>query len=449
MNKRLNKGIIVAGVIALLFIWVCLAFNNVDWAVLYAWILIGGGILVLVATNVIIMIRRTKYVKNILSSLPPLSWMLSVLCSLIKGGTSNNIVDKESWQEEKEDIIARASWLCEKVIVNPEKLLGSMPAILGPHYGGEWAIYSCSMLAFALANICKLYPEEKEKNIERVKSIINLVNTPEIRHYDTMSWKEDAMLTLSGEKSHMTYLSILAWIISLYKLMGGNGEFDSILHLCCKTLNKRMLQKKDLNLPSFPNNIIFIPDMMFTILALNNYSKLYDGMYSDTVSKWLENVKTKLIHKKTGLIVSIIYPRRRYKPIRGSYTALTCSCLTMVDENLAEDQYFKLKQIMLKEVKVLNTRILGIKEYLRKMPIFKMDVDAGPISFGLSPSGTAFILGAATYFKDWELRSQLLRTAEIAGQSVKKKNMRHYRLGKCVLVGEAVCLAMRTNVKWQ
>lgn len=32
MNKRLNKGIIVAGVIALLFIWVCLAFNNVDWA---------------------------------------------------------------------------------------------------------------------------------------------------------------------------------------------------------------------------------------------------------------------------------------------------------------------------------------------------------------------------------------------------------------------------------
>lgn len=58
MNKRLNKGIIVAGVIALLFIWVCLAFNNVDWAVLYAWILIGGGILVLVATNIIILAAK-------------------------------------------------------------------------------------------------------------------------------------------------------------------------------------------------------------------------------------------------------------------------------------------------------------------------------------------------------------------------------------------------------
>lgn len=58
MNKKLNKRIIVAGVIALLFIWVCLAFNNVDWAVLYAWILIGGGICVLVATNIIILAAK-------------------------------------------------------------------------------------------------------------------------------------------------------------------------------------------------------------------------------------------------------------------------------------------------------------------------------------------------------------------------------------------------------
>lgn len=58
MNKQLNKAIIAAGIIALLLIWVCLAFNNFDWAVLYAWILIGGGILVLVAVNVIILCAK-------------------------------------------------------------------------------------------------------------------------------------------------------------------------------------------------------------------------------------------------------------------------------------------------------------------------------------------------------------------------------------------------------
>ena len=58
MNKKLNRAIIAAGIIALLLIWVCLAFNNFDWAVLYAWILIGGGILVLVAVNVIILCAK-------------------------------------------------------------------------------------------------------------------------------------------------------------------------------------------------------------------------------------------------------------------------------------------------------------------------------------------------------------------------------------------------------
>ena len=58
MNKQLNKRIIAAGVIALLLIWVCLAFNNFDWAVLYAWILIGGGIMVVVAANIVVLAAK-------------------------------------------------------------------------------------------------------------------------------------------------------------------------------------------------------------------------------------------------------------------------------------------------------------------------------------------------------------------------------------------------------
>lgn len=58
MNKKLNKAIIAAGIIALLLIWVCLAFNNFDWAVLYAWILIGGGIMVVVAANIVVLAAK-------------------------------------------------------------------------------------------------------------------------------------------------------------------------------------------------------------------------------------------------------------------------------------------------------------------------------------------------------------------------------------------------------
>ena len=53
------------------------------------------------------------------------------------------------------------------------------------------------------------------------------------------------------------------------------------------------------------------------------------------------------------------------------------------------------------------------KEWLDHSPIIGMDIDAGPVIMGLSPSGTAFSTGAATFFNDNEVRSNILRTAEI------------------------------------
>jgi len=76
-----------------------------------------------------------------------------------------------------------------------------------------------------------------------------------------------------------------------------------------------------------------------------------------------------------------------------------------------------------------------------------MDIDAGPIIFNLSPSGTAFAIGPATYFEDDDYCKNLLRTAEIAGHSVSYNDKRHYLLADIALVGEAIALAMRTNYR--
>ena len=76
-----------------------------------------------------------------------------------------------------------------------------------------------------------------------------------------------------------------------------------------------------------------------------------------------------------------------------------------------------------------------------------MDIDAGPILLNLSPSGTAFAIGSATYFNDMKFRISLLKTAEIAGHTVKWNKKRHYLLGDIALVGEAITLAMRTNYR--
>ena len=77
--------------------------------------------------------------------------------------------------------------------------------------------------------------------------------------------------------------------------------------------------------------------------------------------------------------------------------------------------------------------------------MFGLDIDAGPIIFNLSPSGTAFAIGCATSLNDIEFRNQLLKTAEIAGSTVTWLDKSHYLLDKLALVGEAIALAMRTS----
>lgn len=77
-----------------------------------------------------------------------------------------------------------------------------------------------------------------------------------------------------------------------------------------------------------------------------------------------------------------------------------------------------------------------------------MDADAGPIIANLSPSGIAFMVGSATCFGDADVRRSLIKTAEIAGSTFYVFTENHYLLANFALVGEAVMLAMRTNVEW-
>lgn len=379
-------------------------------------------------------------------------WLTSLSMNMFTAGDEKNLVASNgNWNVEKEDILERANWLCEKIITSPEQLMLELPSFLPEWAKGEWAIYSCSMLTHALANISYLYPEKKEKIPNLIARMVEMVNTPTIREYDTMQWHEDAMESLNTDHHHMTYLSILAWMITNYKYAGGDDRFDQQLHMLIDTLVRRMEKSRyDLNLLSFPRKQIWLPDMLVTIVALKNYSRLFDGKYSDILEAWLFNAKNKWIHNKTGLLAGTL-PGANYRQkgiiLRGSCTALNCSYLSMVDAEFAVAQYEKMKYVFGGHASLLNKTVYGIKEYLRKSPKFTFDPgQAGLVVMGLSAGGTAFALGAATFFGDWETRSQLLRTAELGGCTIKEKGKRHYRLAEFALAGEAIALAMKTNV---
>ena len=351
--------------------------------------------------------------------------------------------DIGSFESERADILKRRSYLLEKIITTPQGVVDAMPPVFGEHFQGEWAIYSTSMLSAALVNTAILYPETREEAIEKIDSLIRITMSPELKKYDASSWGEDPLETLSGDKSHISYISLLAWMVSGYKTIGGGGKFDALFDALCRAMARRIMDSPDINLPTFPRSYIYVPDMLVAIVALANYARLNNGKYQEVVDTWLSNMKANHMDPDTGLITSYYDDETQIaKPVLGSYSALSVYYLTYVDEDFAREQYDRLKEAFLKK-----NPFTGFREWVGKKGA-KFVEDSGPVILGLSPTGTAFGLGGATYFQDWSLRKRFLKTGEWAGFTVSSKTSRHYLLSDYVPVGDAITLAMRTAVPW-
>ena len=350
-----------------------------------------------------------------------------------------------SFDGEKDDLLQRRNYLVNKIKVEPCQLLDEMPAGIGLQFQGEWALYSCSMLTEALSNMAELYPETKNESLVSIDSLIAIVMSPELRLYDKLRWGEDPLESLEGNKSHISYLSHLAWMIGNYRRIGGDDRYDHLHDSICRTMNRRIVQSQVMNIPTYPEEPVYVPDMMVAIVALSDYARLNDGKYSVTVDTWLRRAQTEWLDDTTGLLFSFLDENGKTDaPVKGSYSALNCYYLTKIDGAFAKNQYDRLKSRFSQDFPVS-----GIKEYHDHACWFGMDIDAGPIILNLSPSGTAFAIGSATYFGDNDFRNKLLKTAEIAGHTVPWGNCRHYLLAEAALVGEAITLAMRTNKNHQ
>lgn len=345
------------------------------------------------------------------------------------------------FDKEQAEITRRANYLVSKVATSPWHLLYEMPSAIDFQFRGEWALYSCSMTTAALANIAMLYPQQRDSSLKHIEQIIDIAMAPEIRLYDKLRWGEDPLESLDGDNSHISYLSHLAWMMAAYKQTGGGEQYDTTYRELCETMNRRIRQSAALNLPTYPNESIYVPDMLVAIVALDFYSKQNHGEYAEAVAMWLDRAKREWIDPKTGLLASFLTEDGKTSgEVKGSYSALNCYYLTFIDPDFARSQYAKLKEAFLQ-----TSPLTGIREYHDRSCWLGMDIDAGPIIANLSPSGTAFAIGCATYFNDAEVRKGLLKTAEIAGSTLTRRDKTHYWLADIALVGEAITLAMRTS----
>ena len=106
--------------------------------------------------------------------------------------------DSVNWVRSKNDILKRANWLLGKggwlsgndSAEDGSVLLKAMPSSIGTNFANEWALYTCSHLVAALANISLIY-DNADFSLEKITRVIDTMLPPRLRQYDTRSWGED------------------------------------------------------------------------------------------------------------------------------------------------------------------------------------------------------------------------------------------------------------------
>ncbi|MGL4993301.1 MAG: hypothetical protein ACRC6R_04095 [Bacteroidales bacterium] len=73
-------------------------------------------------------------------------------------------------------------------------------------------------------------------------------------------------------------VSHLSWMISGFKSIGGGNKYDKLNSSLCKTMNRRIINSGCLNIPTYTNEPIYIPDMLVAIIALSEYSNMNGGI---------------------------------------------------------------------------------------------------------------------------------------------------------------------------
>ncbi len=151
-------------------------------------------------------------------------------------------------------------------------------------------------------------------------------------------WGEDPLKSLNRDRSHISYLSHLAWMISGYKQISTDSKYDSLYHSLCETMNRRIQHSEMQNFPTYPDEPIYVPEMLVAIVALANYSRQNNGEYSQTVNQWVERAQEEWLDKKTGLLILYLPNSSSSMTGKGSYSALNCYYLTFIDKAFAKDQ---------------------------------------------------------------------------------------------------------------
>ena len=299
----------------------------------------------------------------------------------------------------------------------------------------EWDFMGRSFLVWSLANIGLRDPAQKATCLEAMDRILDetlkLEREKGMCHF-LMSYAKPSMYRVQPARSLFVDGEI-ALMFAARRMLEEKAEFKPLLaertKLITDGLNERRL------LESYPNEC-WMFDHAVALAALRLADRLDGTDHSPVINAWLGYAKQKLVHPRTGLLISSFTADG--KPLdgpEGSSIWLVADCLQVVDPEFARDQYDRARR----ELAQSHCGFGSAREWPASWA-GPADVDSGPIIPGLNiragSSGLA-LLGAASFGDDDYLAS-LAATLDFAAFPKRTRGELKYCASN--QVGDAVML---------
>lgn len=301
----------------------------------------------------------------------------------------------------------------------------------------EWDFMGRCFFVWSLANMALRDPGLKDRVLPVMDFIIDETIRLEEKHgmnFFLMNYVKNQPFVEQPPRSIFIDGEI-SLMLALRRLVEEKEEYREPLRIRIDHMLERMQKGGVLCAESYPDECWLFCNCI-ALAAIKTGDYLDDTDHSDFFKRWLETARTRLVDKKTGILVSAFDLTGKVVSDgpEGSTIWLATHCLRLIDPGFALDQYWRARHN-------LKAQLAGFA-YAYEWPggTGRDDVDSGPIlpiiNLSAGSTGLAF-LGAAT-FNDREYLAGLYRSLEMGAFPVKSSEGIRYCASNAV--GDAVLL---------
>lgn len=327
----------------------------------------------------------------------------------------------------RDDAERRLDYLAQRI--DARTLPGVAP---GHPFDGEWQLVGLSMSVVAATNLAFRFPDSRPARAAQVSAWAKRLADDDVRAYDVKQWGSEP-LELDKPEGHAGYLGHVAIALGAACLL--DAPRDAELHQRLVNALARRLDASPTGLIETYPGETYIPDNVVVVAGLALFDRCTGtSAHAATIHRFLTTTRARWTDPDNGLLR--FSPNQ---PARGSGAAWNAFYLPFIDEDLARDQTARTWATF------GDTALFGALHGVRERPRgidTAGDVDSGPLIFGVSPSATGFMLGAARLEGDDARVRGVLTTAELVGVSAGGRYL------SSPLVGDAITLAAKTLTKW-